>query len=124
MVPGGHLVYFTLFLFTWSVKYSYKKKGSNEWKNLTKHILCECKRKFDRGKCNSNQKCNSDKCWCESKKHKLCEKDYIWNRASCSCENGKYLANVMDDSVITCVEIIEPYDKERKTVSTNFNEKK
>ena len=25
LVPGGRLVYFILFLFTWSVKYSYKK---------------------------------------------------------------------------------------------------
>ena len=30
----------------------------------------------------------------------------------------------MDDSVITCDEIIEPYDEETKTVPTNFNEKK
>ena len=30
----------------------------------------------------------------------------------------------MDDSTITCDEIIESYDEERKTVSTNFNEKK
>ena len=35
-------------------------------------------------------------------------------------ENGKYLASIMDDSVITCDEIIE----ETKTVPTNFNEKK
>ena len=30
------------------------------------------------------------------------------------CENGKYLASIMDDSVITCDEIIESYDKEKK----------
>ena len=29
----------------------------------------------------------------------------------------------MDDSVITCDEIIESYNKERKTVPTNFNKK-
>ena len=29
----------------------------------------------------------------------------------------------MDDSVIMCDEIIESYDKETKTVPTNFNEK-
>ena len=49
-----------------------------------------------------------------------CEKDYIWNPATCSCENGKYLAIIMDDSVITCDEIIE---EETKTVTTVFNEK-
>ena len=29
----------------------------------------------------------------------------------------------MDDSVITCHEIRESYDEERKTVPTNFSEK-
>ena len=42
----------------------------------------------------------------------------IWNPATCSCENGKYLASIIDDSVIACDEIVE----ERKTVPTNFNE--
>ena len=50
------------------------------------------------------------------KKYRICEKDYIWNPATCSCENGKYLASIIDDSVITCVGIIG----ETKTVSTNF----
>ena len=27
------------------------------------------------------------------------EKDYLWNPATCSCENGKYLANIMYDYV-------------------------
>ena len=49
----------------------------------------------------------------------VCEKDYIWNPATCGCENGKYLASIMDDSAITCDEIIESYDEE-----TNFTEKK
>ena len=34
-------------------------------KILTKHISCECKCKFIGRKCNTNQKWNSDKCWCE-----------------------------------------------------------
>ena len=46
--------------------------GINESKKLTKHILCECKCKFDGRKCNSNQKWNNDKCWCECKKHHIC----------------------------------------------------
>ena len=41
------------------------------------------------------------------KLHRVCEKDYIWNPATCSCENGKYLASVIDDSMIRCGEIIE-----------------
>ena len=34
----------------------------NESKTLKKHISCECKCKYDRRKCNSNQKWNNDKC--------------------------------------------------------------
>ena len=30
----------------------------------------------------------------------------------------------MDDSTITCDEVIESYNKETKTIPTNFNEKK
>ena len=48
----------------------------------------------------------------------MCEKEYIWNPSTCICKNGKYLASIMDDSVITCDEIIE------EIVSINFNEKK
>ena len=36
--------------------------GINELKTLTKHVLCECKCKFNGRKCNSNQKWNNDKC--------------------------------------------------------------
>ena len=49
------------------------------------------------------------------------KEDYIWNPATCSCENGKYLVSITDDdSVITCDEIIE----ETKIIPTNFNENK
>ena len=49
----------------------------------------------------------------------MCEKDYSQNRATCSCENGKYLASIIDDSMIMCDEIIEG----TKTVPANFHEK-
>ena len=97
--------------------------GIKESKTLTKHILCKCKCKFDSRKCNSNEKWNNHKCWCQCKKHYICEKSYIWNADTCSCENRKYLASIIVDSVITSDEIIDTecksYDKE-----TNFNEKK
>ena len=38
--------------------------------------------------------------------------------ATCICENGKYLASIMGDSVIMCDEFIE------KTILINFNERK
>ena len=67
--------------------------------------------------CNSNQNWNNNKYWCQCKKHHICEKDYIWHPAICSCENGKYLASIFDDSVITCDELI---DAEEKKYSNKF----
>ena len=90
--------------------------GINESKTSTNHISCEYKCKFDGRKCNLDQWCNNDKCWCECKKLHVCEKDYVWNPAPCNCENGKHLASIMDDSVITYDEIIGVEE-------TNFNEK-
>ena len=84
--------------------------------------MCKCKWKFDGKKCNSDQWWNNDKRWCEFKKHHLCEKDYVWNPATCSCENGKYLASIMDDSAITYDETIMSFEKETRTISTNFIE--
>ena len=58
----------------------------------------------------------------ECKKYHICEKDFIWNTVTCSCENVKYLACIIDNSVITCDEIIDAeaqsYDKETKTITT------
>ena len=47
-------------------------------------------------------------------------KDCIWNPDACICENDKYLASIIYNSVTACDEIIE----ETKTVPTNLNEKK
>ena len=55
--------------------------GINELKILAKQISWTFKCKFDGKKCNWNQIWNNDKCWCKgknSKKHCVCEKDYIW----------------------------------------------
>ena len=43
----------------------------------------------------------------KKKKEKRKKKKQIWNPAKCFCENGKYLASVIDDSVIMFDEIIE-----------------
>ena len=53
------------------------------------------------------------------KNYRVFKKDYIWNPATCSCQNGKYLASIIDDFVITCDQIIE----ETKVIPINFNEK-
>ena len=57
-----------------------------------------------------NRKWNNDKCRCECenlKEHHVYKKDYIWYPATCNCENAKYLASFLEDSVITCYEIID-----------------
>ena len=102
--------------------------GINELKRLTKDISCKCKCKFDSRKCNSDQKWNNDKCRCECKRHNIFGEDHIWNAATWSYKDDKYLANIMDDSVITCDEIIDveakSYNEETKSIQKNFNEKK
>ena len=84
--------------------------GINESITSTKHTSCKCKCKFDGRKCNSNQRWNNNKSLCECKnlkEHHVRKKDYICNSATCSCENGKYFASIVDNSVITCDEFIE-----------------
>ena len=90
--------------------------GINESKTSTKHLSCKCKCKFNRTKYNLNQWWNNDKCRCERKNIQACEKDYVWYPGTCNCENGQYLASVMDDSAIICNEVIKSYDEEIKTV--------
>ena len=44
----------------------------------------------------------------------VCKKDHLWNPAICNCENRKYLASIMDDSVIMWDEVIESYENTRR----------
>ena len=98
--------------------------GINESNTLTKHILCECKYRFDGNKYNSDQWCNNNKYQCKCKKRHICVKGYIWNRSTCNCKHGKYLAIIIDDAVFTCDEVIGSCDEETKTIVTHFNDKK
>ena len=34
-----------------------------------------------------------------SAKKRICKKDYIWNPATCSCTNGKYLTSIIYKSM-------------------------
>ena len=53
------------------------------------------------------------------------KKDYIWNPATSSCKNDKYLASIIEDSVITCDEVINTTKTfATKTIPTNSKEKK
>ena len=62
----------------------------------------------------------NDKCRCEGKNIQACAKDYVWNPGTCNCENGQYLASIMDDSAIICNEIIKSYDEEIKNCLNKF----
>ena len=37
----------------------------------------------------------------------MCEKDSVWNHIKYASKYGKYLESIIDDSVITCDQIIE-----------------
>ena len=50
----------------------------------------------------------------------MCKKYYILNPSTCTCENGEYLENVIDDSVVRCDEIIDAVQSE----TINFNKGK
>ena len=65
---------------------------------------------------------NNDKCRFEYKnpeEHNPCKKDYVLNPATCSCRNGGYLAGNINDSVITCDEIINAVYNVSAIVSSN-----
>ena len=63
----------------------------NEAKTLVKYISCDCKCKFNRITCNSNQKWKNNTSQCECKKYCMCKKDYSWNPGTCIRENSNYL---------------------------------
>ena len=79
-------------------------------KDMTKHISCHCKRKFNSTTCNWNQKWKNKTCQCECKNYRTCKKDYSWNHSTCICQNDKCLKSIADTSVITCDEIISVMD--------------
>ena len=86
-------------------------------------LSCECKCKFGDRKCNLNQKRNKNKCQCKwknLKQHHICEKDCLWNPATWSCENGKYVESIIDNSATTCNQIIGTIE----TIPACFNEKR
>ena len=58
---------------------------------------------------------NNNKCLCDCKIY-ICEKCYVWNPSTCSCENGQYLASFTDDSAIICNEVKRLYDEEKHTL--------
>ena len=58
---------------------------------MVKPDSCDCKCKFSSTTCNSNQKCNNNKCQSECKTYCTSKKDYGSNPNTCICENSKHL---------------------------------
>ena len=54
--------------------------------------------------------------------HDVCKKYFVWNPATCTCKNDKYLASIIDNSVLTCEEMKE--SKETKTILKNISKTK
>ena len=105
--------------------------NKDDAKEMTGHISCDCKYKFNSTTCNSKQECNNKTCQCEYKNYHKCKKDYSWNPSTCICENSKCLKSVADTSVTKCDEIIIAMDivstekaRVTSTVSMNYPNKK
>ena len=67
---------------------------------------------------------NNKRCWRECKKRHVCKNKNVSDSVTFSWKNGKYLASIMDNSVIMRNEVTDSYDEETKTIPTNFNGKK
>ena len=81
----------------------FKKEEKKESKS------CECNRKFDDKRYNSNQIQNINKCGFECKvvRKNVCKKGYASKAAKCTFKNGKYLSIIINGSVIMHDKITE-----------------
>ena len=56
------------------------------------YVACKYRCRLDANVCNSKQRGNKDKCWCECKElidKGICDKEFIWNPINCECECDK-----------------------------------
>ena len=87
---------------------------------MEKHILCDCKCKYNSTICDSNQEWNNKTYYCKCKNHHTCQKDYSLNPTTCTCENTKYLKRIDDTSVIENNEIIPVMDIVSKNMTNTI----
>ena len=92
---------------------------------MTKHISCDCERKFNSVACNLNQKWNNKTCQCQYENYRKCKKDCSWNLGTYISEDSKYSKSIAHTSVITCEEIISFMDivstKMTNTIALNVS---
>ena len=68
--------------------------GTNEARHIKWYKTCKCKCRLDPNIsiCNNKQRCDNDKCRCESKEltdKGICDKGFIWNPRNSECECDK-----------------------------------
>ena len=80
--------------------------NKDEAKDMTEHISCDCKCKYNSVTCNWKQKWNNKTWQCECKHYQKCEKDYSLNPSICMCENNKYFKSVANTSVTKSDKIV------------------
>ena len=64
----------------------------NETRHIIWHETCKCICRLSASVCNNRQRCNEEKCRCESKElidKEICDKQFIWNPNNCECECDK-----------------------------------
>ena len=64
----------------------------NETRILVEHESNKFKCGWNESVCNSKQKWNHNKCWCECKELDdwgSCKNDYLWNHSTCDCGCNK-----------------------------------
>ena len=64
----------------------------NETRHIIWHETYKCICRLSASVCNNRQRCNEEKCRCESKElidKEICDKQFIWNPNNCECECDK-----------------------------------
>ena len=111
----------------------------NEIKKRVWHETCKCVCRLTSAICNDKQEWNENKCRCECKEDLViklaCDKGYMWNPRTCSCEydryceTGQYLdykncvcrKKIIDDLTEKCTSIVD-MDIKNNTLSKRSDE--
>ena len=111
----------------------------NETRKVVWHETCKCVCRLTSAVCNDRQECNKNKCRCKCEEdliNKLvCDKGYMWNPSTCSCECDRYCEigqyldykncvcrkKIIDDLIEQCTSIVDK-DIKNNTLSKKNDE--